>query len=58
MLKPPTFVIQNRWTLEVDAAAQSLLGAAGHVARTLLRDPSALSRRWMKRSIEKKLKKT
>eukprot|EP00434_Breviolum_minutum_P040415 symbB.v1.2.035913.t1/scaffold4947.1/size32529/4 len=28
-------------TLQVDAAAQSLLGAAGHVARTLLRDPSA-----------------
>lgn len=30
-----------RW-VQVDAAAQSLLGAAGHVARTLLRDPSAL----------------
>mmetsp|Transcript_45475 Transcript_45475/g.106291 ORF Transcript_45475/g.106291 Transcript_45475/m.106291 type:complete len:161 (+) Transcript_45475:48-530(+) len=28
-------------TLQVDAAAQSLLGSAGHVARTLLRDPSA-----------------
>eukprot|EP00933_Yihiella_yeosuensis_P063735 TRINITY_DN66973_c0_g1_i1.p1 TRINITY_DN66973_c0_g1~~TRINITY_DN66973_c0_g1_i1.p1 ORF type:complete len:182 (-),score=47.40 TRINITY_DN66973_c0_g1_i1:357-902(-) len=28
-------------TLQVDAAAQSLLGAAGHVARTLLRDPNA-----------------
>eukprot|EP00913_Durusdinium_trenchii_P030873 g28915.t1 len=28
-------------TLQVDAAAQSLLGAAGHVARTFLRDPSA-----------------
>lgn len=28
-------------TLQVDAAAQSLLGSAGHVARTLLRDPGA-----------------
>lgn len=28
-------------TLQVDAAAQSLLGAAGHVARTLLRDVNA-----------------
>lgn len=28
-------------TLQVDAAAQSLLGSAGHVARTLLRDPEA-----------------
>ncbi|CAK0888554.1 unnamed protein product [Prorocentrum cordatum] len=28
-------------TLQVDAAAQSLLGSAGHVARTLLRDPDA-----------------
>lgn len=28
-------------TLQVDAAAQSLLGSAGHVARTLLRDSNA-----------------
>mmetsp|Transcript_63383 Transcript_63383/g.151273 ORF Transcript_63383/g.151273 Transcript_63383/m.151273 type:complete len:182 (-) Transcript_63383:39-584(-) len=28
-------------TLQVDAAAQSLIGAAGHVARTLLRDADA-----------------
>lgn len=40
-LKPAQCSSCRTVTLQVDAAAQSLLGSAGHVARTLLRDPTA-----------------
>merc|ERR1719221_2492639 len=39
--KPASCASCRTVTLQVDAAAQSLLGSAGHVARTLLRDPNA-----------------
>jgi len=41
MLKPRHCSSCQTVSLQVDAAAQSLLGSAGHVARTLLRDPNA-----------------
>jgi len=41
MLKPRHCNSCETVSLQVDAAAQSLLGSAGHVARTLLRDPNA-----------------
>jgi len=41
MLKPSHCSSCQTVSLQVDAAAQSLLGSAGHVARTLLRDPNA-----------------
>eukprot|EP00929_Paragymnodinium_shiwhaense_P014850 TRINITY_DN122816_c0_g1_i1.p1 TRINITY_DN122816_c0_g1~~TRINITY_DN122816_c0_g1_i1.p1 ORF type:complete len:218 (+),score=50.01 TRINITY_DN122816_c0_g1_i1:161-814(+) len=39
--KPASCASCRAVTLQVDAAAQSLLGSAGHVARTLLRDADA-----------------
>merc|ERR1712232_342714 len=41
MGKPASCASCRAVTLQVDAAAQSLLGSAGHVARTLLRDSNA-----------------
>mmetsp|Transcript_41337 Transcript_41337/g.74770 ORF Transcript_41337/g.74770 Transcript_41337/m.74770 type:complete len:243 (+) Transcript_41337:44-772(+) len=40
-MKPAQCSACRAVTLQVDAAAQSLIGAAGHVARTLLRDADA-----------------